>query len=253
MGFATIVTLASTGYSIYRGEQMRADANDAADKAVADRKKQQDELNRQVQEYQSIKFTNPYAGMENPFEDLTVATDAARFQAEQGMQQRANILQQLRSSAGGSGIGALAQQLASAGTLQARQISTDLQKQQMANEAAKAKGELMVDQMQREGEAMLQEAESGRQATILGMQYGQAAGANMAEQQALANQSQANLTANQMWMEGISNLSNIELPGGGDNTNPQDKYMEYLKDVGMGEGTLSFDEWFKLNRQNKTI
>jgi len=253
MGFATIVTLASTGYSIYKGEKMRADANDAADKAVAERKKQQAALNKQVQEYQSIKFTNPYADMENPFEDLTVATDAARFQAEQGMQQRANILQQLRSSAGGSGIGALAQQLASAGTLQARQISADLQKQEMANEAAKAKGELMVDQMQAQGEVLLQEAESGRQATILGMQYGQAAGANMAEQQALVNQSQANLTADQMLMEGMSNLSNIELPGGGDNINPQDEYMKYLKDVGMGEGTLGFDDWKKLNKQNKSI
>ena len=55
-----------------------------------------------------------------------------------------------------------------------------------------------------------------------------------------------------MWMEGISNLSSIEI-GGGDNVNPQDEYMKYLKDVGMGEGTLSFDDWKKLNKQNKSI
>tara|TARA_R110000824_G_scaffold41286_1_gene122977 strand:+ start:11363 stop:12118 length:756 start_codon:yes stop_codon:yes gene_type:complete len=210
MGFATIATLATTAYSIYKGEKTRTNAEDAADKAVKERERQQRSLDKEIQEYQSIKFTNPYAGMENPFEDLTVATDAARFQAEQGAQQRTNILEKLRSTAGSSGIGALAQSLANQGVLQARQISADLQKQEVANEQAKAKGAMLVDKQIRAGEAMLQEAESGRQATILGMQYGQAAGANRAEQQTLLNQANANLSADQMWMEGISGLSSAD-------------------------------------------
>jgi hypothetical protein len=161
-----------------------------------------------------MKFTNPYADMENPFEDLTVATGAAEFQAEQGAQQRANILEQLRGAAGGSGIAGLAQSLANQGQLQARQISVDLQRQEMMNAMAAAKGASMIDVQERAGEAMVQQAESGRQATVLGMQYGQAAGANKNYQQALLNQRNANIAANQMMMNSMKSLAGIDWGGG---------------------------------------
>ena len=166
-----------------------------------------------------MKFTNPYANMENPFEDLTVATGAAEFQAEQGAQQRANILSQLRGAAGSSGIAGLAQVLANQGTIQARQISADLQKQQAANEIMAAKGASIIDAQERAGDAMVQQAESGRQATILGMQYGQAAGANRNYQQSLLNQRYANTAANQMMLGSIQSLAGIDFQGlGGTDT-----------------------------------
>jgi hypothetical protein len=61
-----------------------------------------------------------------------------------------------------------------------------------------AQGATAADMAQRGGEAMLQEAESSRQATLLGMQYGQSAGANAAVQQAMSNQMSS--MANQMQM-----------------------------------------------------
>ena len=57
---------------------------------------------------------------------------------------------------------------------------------------------------------MLQEAEMSRQATLLGMQYGQTAGANSAYQQAMQNQAQANASANQMTTDALSSLSNVD-------------------------------------------
>jgi hypothetical protein len=64
---------------------------------------------------------------------------------------------------------------------------------------------------------MVQEAESGRQATILGMQYGQAAGANKNYQQALLNQQKANIAANQMMMSSMKSLAGVDWEGmGGD-------------------------------------
>ena len=157
----------------------------------------QAQVGRQRRAYEDIQFTNPYAGMqnqfaENVFEDLTVNQQQAQFQAQQGAQQRANIMAGLRGAAGTSGIAGLAQALANQGQLQAQQISADIGKQEAMNERLRAQGALQVqkgaaavDLRRRAGEAMVQQAESGRQATLLGMQQGQAAGANLAYQQQL--------------------------------------------------------------------
>ena len=84
---------------------------------------------------------NMYEGMENRFEDMTVDMRAADFQVRQGQQQRANILQSLRGAAGGSGVAGLAQALANQGTIQARQASADIARQEAANRQAAAQGQ----------------------------------------------------------------------------------------------------------------
>ena len=235
---------------------------------------------------------NQYEGMENRFEDMTVDTRAAQFQAQQGSQQRANIMQGLRGAAGSSGIAGLAQSLANQGALQAQQISAGIGQQERQNQMMSAQEGSRIDQLQRgagmqlqqlqaggamsiqqaeragamqqqqmrmggamqqqqmqmrgaaqtqamqlagaseqqkmilagasqarglglarenlvaqgasqadmaerAGAAMLQEAEMSRQATLLGMQYGQTSGANSAYQQSLLNQQQLNASANQ--------------------------------------------------------
>ena len=147
--------------------------------------------------------------MENPFEDLRVATGAADFQAQQGAQQRANILGSLRGAAGSSGIAGLAQTLANQGALQAQKISVNLQQQEVRNELLRAKGASSVDMQERTGDAMVQQAESSRQATMLGMQFGQAAGANTAYQQAVKNTQMAQASANQMMAQSMSNLTSM--------------------------------------------
>ena len=59
---------------------------------------QQEKLDKQKREYKAMQFKNPFSNMENVFEDLTVNQQQAQFQAQQGAQQRANILGGLRSS-----------------------------------------------------------------------------------------------------------------------------------------------------------
>ena len=150
-----IAPLAIQGVSTIMGmnqaSQMRADAKEAANIARADKKKQDDLMEQQKQEYRDIEFKNPYADMENVYEDVTVNQQQAQFQAQQGAQQRANIMQGLRGAAGGSGIAGLAQSLANQGQLQTQQASASiglqaagasaayqqqLQNQQAANTAA---------------------------------------------------------------------------------------------------------------------
>lgn len=215
MGIETAIMAGSALMGMSNASKMRRDAKRQAATALAERQEQQKRLDKEIAGYESIKFTNPYANMENPYEDLTVATGTAEFQAQQGAQQRANLLNQLRGAAGGSGIAGLAQTLAGQGQLQARQISTDLQRQEMANALARAKGASAIDMAERGGEAMVQEAESGRRATILGMQYGQAAGANTNYQQSLLNQRNANISANQMMMSSMQSLASIDWQGMG--------------------------------------
>ena len=158
-------------------------------------------LEEQKQRYREFEFTNPYAGMENVFEDITVNQQAARFQAEQGAQQRANIMQTMQGAAGSSGIAGLAQALAGQGALQARQISADISRQEQANQLAQAQGAQAVDLARRGGEQMIQEAEMSRQSTLLGIQFQGAAGAQAARQQALANQMAMQQAGMQMQMQ----------------------------------------------------
>ena len=69
---------------------------------------------------------NQYEGMENRFEDMTVDMRAADFQAQQGQQQRANIMQRLQGAAGASGIAGLAQTMANQGQLQTQQSAASI-------------------------------------------------------------------------------------------------------------------------------
>ena len=145
-------------------------------------------LERQKQQYKQFEFKNPFAGMENPFEDLTVDQQSARFQMEQGRQQRANILASLSGAAGASGIAGLAQTLAGQGTLQARQVGADISRQEAANRMATAQGAQQIETMRRQGAAAVQQAEAAREATLYASELGEMAGARAGVQSAFANE-----------------------------------------------------------------
>ena len=145
-------------------------------------------LERQKQQYRQFEFRNPFAGMENPFEDLTVDQQSAQFQMEQGRQQRANILASLSGAAGASGIAGLAQTLAGQGTLQARQVGADISRQEAANRMATAQGAQQIDSLRRQGAAAVQQAEASREATLYASELGEMAGARAGVQAAFGNQ-----------------------------------------------------------------
>ena len=187
------------------GKKRRAiarEAKEAADASLQEAQARQEAaqagVDRQRAAYESFEFTNPFAGMENPYaenvyEDLTVNQQQAQFQAQQGSQQRANIMQNMKGAAGGSGIAGLAQALANQGALQTQQISASIGQQESRNQMAAARGASAVQIAERQGDQFVQQAEMDRQATLLGMQMGQTTGANLAEQQAQANQMNAQI------------------------------------------------------------
>ena len=152
------------------------------------REEQQARVDSQKQQYRAFEFTNPFEGMENVFEDVTVSQEAARFQMEQGRQQRTDIMASLSGAAGASGIAGLAQSLAQQGTMQARQVSADIAQQEAANQQLIAQGASQADMLERQGAAAVQGARFGREATMYAGELGELAGARAAEQAAFGNQ-----------------------------------------------------------------
>ena len=117
-----------------------------------EQKKARQEFKDAKKAFESIEYVNPYAnlqdqyaGLQNPYgenvyEDLTVDTQAADYLREQQQQSQANLMQQFRGAAGGSGVASLAQSLSNVANQQARQSSIEIAKQEMANQMAKAQG-----------------------------------------------------------------------------------------------------------------
>jgi len=166
------------------------------------------EMRAREREYEQLDMSNPYADYqnqmaENVYEDLTVNQQQANFEAQQGMQQRANIMQNMQGAAGGSGIAALAQAMANQGQLQAQRASASIGQQEAANQKLKAQGELIVQQGEQaamgkrvQGEIMSREAQKERIQTLMGMRQSESAAFS---QQAQIAQGQA--------MEGIGNIA----------------------------------------------
>ena len=144
------------------------------------------QFKRNLKDLQGMQFENPYADLQtsfqNPYEDLTVNQQQAEFQAEQGAQTRANILQSLQGAAGGSGIAGLAQSLANQQQLQAQQISASIGQQEAANQQLAAQGAANVQTMEAQaqmnvlrGEAQRQGQERQRTIDIMSLRSGQQA------------------------------------------------------------------------------
>jgi len=208
-------SLLSTGVGMYQANRNRRDAKEIATDARIEREKQQKALDEQKDKYRAMKFKNPFENMENVFEDLTVNKQQAQFQAQQGNQQRANILQNMKGAAGSSGIAGLAQAMANQGQLQTQRISASIGMQESQNQMAAAKGAAAVQIADRQGDQFVQQAQMDRQATLLGMQMGQSTGSNMAMQQAQANQMNAQIAQGQVITDGLNNLSSLAVTGAG--------------------------------------
>jgi len=204
---AIVVGTIGQGVNLINASRNREAAEKAAEDAKIERDKQQLELNKQKAEYKAMKFENPFSDMENVFEDLTVNQQQAEFQQQQATQQRANIMQNLKGAAGGSGIAGLAQALANQGALQTQRISASIGQQEAVNQMAAAKGAGAVQVAERQGEQWVQQAEMDRQATLLGMQMGETTGANLAMQQAQANQMNAQIAQQQTTADLFGNIA----------------------------------------------
>jgi hypothetical protein len=197
--------------------------------------------------YMQQEYVNPYANLENPYEDLTINQQQAQFQAQQGAQQRADILEGLRGTAGGAGVAGLAQAMAGQAALGTQRISASIGQQEARNQELRARGAMGVQRLEGYGEQIRSQREQQRMETLYGMDMGRLTAANQARQQARQNMisglgKAAGSLAGGMAREGMFS-GGTGGPGGGpggeiigQREKAFDTYEEYQKYYGTGNG-----------------
>ena len=133
---------------------------------------------RSRQQYANQDITNVY-------EDITVNTQQADFQAAQARQSGADTMANFRAAAGGSGIASLATAIAANQANTAQKISGQIGEQEAKNQQLIASGELER-----------QKRQSDLDATLLGMDMGELQGAR-----------EANQAARRQMVEGFGNIA----------------------------------------------
>ena len=126
-------------------------------------------LLKEKDEFKTLDTSNPYLNMENTMEDLTVNQKEAEFTKQQQMQSQANIMGQMRSAAGSSGIGGLAQSLANQGSLDAQKASASIGAQEARNQQLERTEASKIQGKEREGDVMSRQAEFDKMASLMGM------------------------------------------------------------------------------------
>ena len=215
LGGVMAVTAIGGLIGMSQAAKTRRQANELSAQALAEQKRQNRLLEKQKREYKSMQFKNPYEGLENFYEDLTINQQQAQFETMQMQQQQANIMTQFRQAAGGSGIAGLAQAMANQGQLGAQRIGAGIGAQESRLQAMRAQGAQQAEMARRGGAQWIQQAEMDRQATLLGMQMGQAAGANQALQQSQANAINAQIAQQQITADMFSNVAGLAAMGAG--------------------------------------
>ena len=153
-------------------------------KRKAEQATAQSQYDQNMTRYQSQDLSNPYANMENVYEDLTVNTQAADFAAQQQSQGMANTMQGMKGAAGGSGIAALAQAMAGQQSQNAQSASADIARQEAGNQKAQAQMAGQLQSKEREGDMISRSLEREQSETELGMSQQRLSAANIARQEA---------------------------------------------------------------------
>jgi len=124
-----------------------------------------------IQNFKRQELVNPFAGIENPYANLSVATQAAKMQAEQSDIALANTLDTLRATGKSAG-GATA--LAQAALKSKQNVSADIERQEAQNEKLKAQGQLQVDLYRAQGQQNVTKMQETRETAELDRLQGMA-------------------------------------------------------------------------------
>ncbi len=211
--------IAAAAVGVAAGASKIIMANQGRKGRIAEQAAAKQEMQKNKAAYENLDTSNAYANLENKFEDMTVNTQQADFEAQQNQQNQANIMQNMQGAAGGSGIAGLAQAMANQGQMSAQKASASIGQQEAANQKL-AMGEASKNQqLEAAGQQASQQMTMDKTGTLLGMSQQRKAGADAAR-----------AAAKQQAMEGVGMIggaamgaakqgaANIE--GGGTFLNP---------------------------------
>ena len=156
--------------------------NKAKKEAAAEKAAAQSELEAQKAQYAAMDTSNPFANMQSTMEDVTVNKQQAEFEQQMAQQQQANIMQGMRGAAGGSGVAALAQTMASQGALQAQKAGASIGQQEQSLQLERAKEASRIQEKELGGELASRQAKKDVASTMMGMQAADVEAAAASEQ-----------------------------------------------------------------------
>jgi hypothetical protein len=231
-------------------------------KRIEEQKKAKEEMEARKKDYENLDTSNlkanvqnQYTNMENTYEDMTVNQQQAQFEAQQGAQQRANIMSNMAGAAGGSGIAALAQAMANQGQLATQRASASIGMQEakiqqlQAGEASRLQtqerqGEVYAQGQRLEGAETARGLEWSKTSTLLGMSQQRLGAANKARADAKAQQMQAIGDIGQTGMQ-LASVAGGGMGGGGGTSTPSMSYGEQLN-----QGMANRQSQFQMMQEN---
>ena len=126
-------------------------------------------MDRRKQIYASQPTDNPYAGMTNPYSDMTVDQRGADLQNQQFQQNQSNILESAKEVAGSSGAASLAQTLSEENKMSSQRSSAQVGKQESQNQKMEKEYQAYLDFKKADGEKYSMETNLNKNSTLLGI------------------------------------------------------------------------------------
>ena len=117
--------------------------------------------------YAQLDDSNPYANMENKFEDLTVNQKQYQIDKEKFGSNQANVLESVRES--GANASNVAQVLSEEGKKASQESSAKVGKQEKENQDLKAEEAAKLQKKERDGEIISRNMKKEKTSTLLGM------------------------------------------------------------------------------------
>ena len=226
VGAAVVGVGAGVAKAISGGKQKKA--------AKAAEKKAKAEMEKQKAKFAAMDTSNPYANMENTMEDLTVNQGEAEFMKQQQQESQANIMQQMKGAAGGSGIAALAQTMANQGSMDAQKSAISIGKQEASNQMAERQEQSKLNMQEAVGDARTQDLNMNRQKQMLGMSQSDVA-AQGAKVQAADQKMWSGITgAAGALSSGLTGMAGAGMGGGGGGST---NAATGIPDVNVGGGS----------------
>jgi len=177
----TFVAAAGAVIGVVGGVMKMSAANKAKKEAAAAQKKAKADMEAKKKQYEALDTSNLAKNMENKFEDATINQKGMELQSQKSAQSRANIMDQMGGAAGGSGIAALAQQMANQGAQDAQKAGAMIGDQEKANQAKAMEGADAVQTAKLQGAKDSRQLQYDKTSNLMNMSAGEAQAAGDAK------------------------------------------------------------------------
>tara|TARA_R100001377_G_scaffold73248_1_gene49164 strand:- start:1340 stop:1936 length:597 start_codon:yes stop_codon:yes gene_type:complete len=169
---------------LFGASKRKKEAKDAQKKAKAS-------MDAKKKEYAALDTSNLNKDMVNMKEDLTINQKGMELQSQKAAQSRSNTMNTLNAAAGGSGVAALAQQMANSGSLDAAKSGNLIGDQEAANQKLAVNEASKIQDAKILGEEKSRDKKESKTKNLLNLAAGETAAAGAAKDQASKDQMSA--------------------------------------------------------------